>query len=423
VGSVSYTLLAGEFVIRYADRPRGGPEPDGDTIKFAPASPALVDTLPRVSGRAPDLNSRGISVRLEAIDALETHFAEAHQELAGANGARDRLLSELGFRDVTFFADLPNKVQSASRDALPGHVLSNGIDANGRMIGFVFEGVADEPDGSRVFLDAARVDRSVNARLLAAGQAYPAFYATLPGDLRAHLADVSRAARAARSPAGIWPRSTADPDAAASVADLPALEELVLWPKLFRRIVPYLAAGFSDFDAFDAWLRADPTDRDDALFLLDRLERGNLHDVVRARGQTVQLTVWPEDFIIEPDPVVPTPAPSPTPARVADVLIVAALPNPNGADDGAESVTLLNTSSARVDLTGWALSDADGRQRLGGDLDAGATARVRLTAAVRLANLGDTIRLADAGGQVIDEVAYQRNQAREGHTIAFGRER
>ena len=31
----------------------------------------------------PDLNARGISVRLEATDALETHFAETHQELAG----------------------------------------------------------------------------------------------------------------------------------------------------------------------------------------------------------------------------------------------------------------------------------------------------------------------------------------------------
>ena len=43
----------------------------------------------------------------------------------------------------------------------------------------------------------------------------------------------------------------------------------MIWPKLFRRIVPYLAAGFTDFDGFDAWLRADPVNRDDALFLLD----------------------------------------------------------------------------------------------------------------------------------------------------------
>jgi hypothetical protein len=110
--AMSYTLLRGQFVIRYPDLPRQGPEPDGDTVKFLPDTPALVEALPRRSGTPPDINARGISVRLEAIDALETHFAETHQELAGANQARDELLRLLGFTNVVFFADLPNKVQS-----------------------------------------------------------------------------------------------------------------------------------------------------------------------------------------------------------------------------------------------------------------------------------------------------------------------
>jgi endonuclease YncB( thermonuclease family) len=295
-----YTLLAGDFVIRYPDLPRGGPEPDGDTVKFAPDSPALVERLRRLSGHAPELNARGISVRLEAIDALETHFAEAHQELAGANAARDELLARLGFTGVVFWADQPNKVESADQDRVRGHVLSNGIDANGRMIGFVHPGDAPEPDGTVVFLEPTRADESVNARLLAAGLAYPAFYTTLPAQLRTRFAEHSRAARAART--GLWPRSTADPDGAARIADLAALEQLVVWPKLFRRLVPYLAAGLGDLDGFDAWLRADPVDRDDELFLLDRAEPANLHDIVRASGDSVQLTMWPEDFIIRPDP-------------------------------------------------------------------------------------------------------------------------
>ncbi len=81
------------------------------------------------------------------------------------------------------------------------------------------------------------------------------------------------------------------PNGSATVADLAGLEELVLWPKLFRRIVPYLASGFSDFDGFDAWSRADPVNHDDELFLLDKLERGNLHDVVRGIGHQIQLMV------------------------------------------------------------------------------------------------------------------------------------
>jgi endonuclease YncB( thermonuclease family) len=192
---MSYTLLTGDFVIRYPDLPRGGPDPDGDTIKFRPDTPALVEALPRVSGRAPDLSVHGISVRLEAIDALETHFAETHQELASADAARDRLLAGMGFTNVAFFADMQNKVRSADQDSVRGHVLSNGIDANGRMIGFVFAGEAAEPDGAAIDLDTVRVDVSLNAQLLVAGLVFPAFYATLPEPLRAHLARASRAAR------------------------------------------------------------------------------------------------------------------------------------------------------------------------------------------------------------------------------------
>jgi hypothetical protein len=46
---------------------------------------------------------------------------------------------------------------------------------------------------------------------------------------------------------------------------------------------------------------------------------------------------------------------------------------------------------------------------------------VRLTGAVQLSNQGDTIRLSDARGNVIDQVAYQRNQVRAGRTIVVGR--
>src|SRR5919112_5612478 len=150
---MTYTVLTGQFVIRYPDLPRQGPEPDGDTVKFRPDSPALIESLPRPSGMPPDLNARGISVRLEAIDALETHFGETHQELAGANAARDDMLRRLGFTNVSFFDDLPNKVQSADQDSVRGHVLSNGVDANGRLIAFVYPGEHPAPDGSTVFLD------------------------------------------------------------------------------------------------------------------------------------------------------------------------------------------------------------------------------------------------------------------------------
>ena len=42
-----YTLLRGQFVIRYDDLPCQGPEPDGNTVKFMPDTPGLVEMLPR----------------------------------------------------------------------------------------------------------------------------------------------------------------------------------------------------------------------------------------------------------------------------------------------------------------------------------------------------------------------------------------
>jgi hypothetical protein len=419
---MSYTLLHGSFVIRYPDLPREGPEPDGDTIKFLPDTPVLVETLPRRSGTPPDLNARGISVRLEAIDALETHFGETHQELAGANAARDELLRLLGFTNVVFFDDLPNKVQSADQDAVRGYVLTNGIDGNGRLIAFVYPGEHPGPDGMTVFVDEALVDQSLNAQLLAAGQAYPAFYATLPADLRTHLAKVSEATRAAQPPVGLWPRSTADPDGPATIADLDGAEQLVMWPKLFRRIVPYLASGFGDFSGFDAWLRADPVNRDDELFLLDRLERGNMHDVVRGVGQQLQLTVWPEDFIISPDP--PAGGGSTGPGQVAagDVLIVAALPDPVGVDRGNERITLLNTTAAAIDLGGWGLMDAaGGRKNLDGTVTGGGVVQVIAAGALQLGNQGDTVVLVNPSGASIDQVTYKADKVRPGRTICFGR--
>jgi hypothetical protein len=299
--------------------------------------------------------------------------------------------------------------------------LANGVDANGRLIAFVYPGEHPGPDGATVFVDNPLVDRSINAALLAAGHAYPAFYATLPASLRTHLAGLSRAARAAQPPAGLWPRSTADPAGAATVTDLAALERLVVWPKLFRRIVPYLAAGFTDLNGFDTWLRADPVNRDDALFLLDRQEHGNIHDVVRGAGQQIQLTVWPEDFIITPDP--PPPG-APTRPRLAagDLLVVAALPDPVGVDRGHETITLLNTTAAPVDLTGWALADAaGGRQNLTGSIDGGAVLQTPAAGDIQLSNRTDAIVLLDPNGATIDQVSYRPDQVHPGHTICFGR--
>jgi hypothetical protein len=140
-----YVLISGEFYVLYPDLPRNGREPDGDTISFLPDHDDLIWALPRFNGRPPDRKHLGTySVRFEGIDALETHFQNQHQNLEFANAARDLMLREVGFTQVDFFPDRPNKVQAAQPHPLPGHILATGIEANGRIVAQVYAG---QPDG------------------------------------------------------------------------------------------------------------------------------------------------------------------------------------------------------------------------------------------------------------------------------------
>jgi hypothetical protein len=171
--SSRYTLIKGHFWIHYPDHPRQGPEPDGDTVSFAADDLALVRHLHWYSGHGPNINARGnIAVRYEGIDALETHFQGAHQQMQFANAARDENLRLLGFTNVVFFPDLPNKVSSVAVNPLRGYVLANGIEANGRLLGLVYPGDTTMADGSRPFVDEAMLGQSVNAKLVAAGLVY-----------------------------------------------------------------------------------------------------------------------------------------------------------------------------------------------------------------------------------------------------------
>jgi hypothetical protein len=72
-----YTVLRGRFVIRYPDLPRQGPEPDGDTVKFVPDTPALVEGLPRRSGRPPE-DQRPGGVGAAGSDRLHLAGVTAH---------------------------------------------------------------------------------------------------------------------------------------------------------------------------------------------------------------------------------------------------------------------------------------------------------------------------------------------------------
>jgi uncharacterized protein YukJ len=119
-------------------------------------------------------------------------------------------------------------------------------------------------------------------------------------------------------------------------------------------------------------------------------------------------------------PVVVPPPPVVTPAVSASMRIVAALAN-SVADPEIETVTLLNASPAKVDLSGWVLADKNkNKLPLAGAIDPGAAMRITVAAPMQLSNKGGSITLIDGNGKVVDGVSYSHEQASTpGWTIVF----
>jgi endonuclease YncB( thermonuclease family) len=290
-----YRLITGDFYILYPDLPRNGPEPDGDTISFLPDDDDLVQALPWFNDVPPGRKHLGTySVRFEGIDALETHFNGEHQNLAFAISARDLMLGQVGFEQVEFFPDRPNKVSAAAPHPLPGYLLATGVEANGRVLAQVYAGQPDpgRQDGDRVFVEEPLLDRGVNAALVRAGLAYAELYTTMPFSLITHMRQLVTQARADQ--VGFWPHEDLTLARAVQPTSIADLSNLVMFPKLYRRLVSYFSDGHSDLTAFDTWVRASP-DRDD-LTQLPTGERGHLHDLyqVDASGLRLRLRLQPE---------------------------------------------------------------------------------------------------------------------------------
>jgi endonuclease YncB( thermonuclease family) len=305
---MAYRLVRGEFLLFNPNNPNGsGSEPDGDTIRFRPDNQALLENFnleDPTKPRSAKFNVFGsTALRLEAIDALELHYAndKAQQEDAGARAARKFLLQEAGFQQVTF-KDKPSSkikqtvVKSAAPHPRKGYLLTRSVDVNQRPVCFVYAGTTNRPDGSEVFLDAPLLDKSINARLAKEGHIFPTFYRGLPTDLRNRI--IALVDQAWYANKGIWPRDVSM--TGATVSNLAQLEKLVLWPKLFRRLADYFLAGNQGLAKFDAWLRDPQGKRDDALWIASLAEFGNLHDVIKIAGNKITMKYWPEDLIIIP---------------------------------------------------------------------------------------------------------------------------
>jgi hypothetical protein len=269
-------------------------EPDGDSIRFYADDPAH---WARVPGLHPVRTNAGggAQLRLDAIDALETHYAPRggtplHQPLEFAHKAGDELLRWLGFRGVQRDGE---KVTAATADALPGFLLTRGADLYGRCVALVGRGEPPGESGTEVRVNVALLRRTANHRLISAGLVYPTFYLRLYPDLRAEL---TKQARKARPATGLWARDLTEKGA--DVATLTTLtDDAVILPKLFRRLVDYL--DLNDGDPSLAGFPAYLAQRNDPVFILSTGHYTGFDFVVKVEKQVVRLTTEPEDLVFQ----------------------------------------------------------------------------------------------------------------------------
>jgi endonuclease YncB( thermonuclease family) len=275
-----------------------GASPDGNSVRFYPDDPQVWAS----AGIAVRANAGGgVQLRLDAIDALETHYTPPHarvpwrQPTQLGQGAASRLLDLIGFSDVV--RDDKGLVFSATPDQTRGYILTRFADKYGRAVATAFPGgrPGRAADGSGVFLDVEEMHKSVNYQLLAEGWVYPTFYSKLYVDLRADLAATTVRARDAKK--GLWDQDTTL--AGFRLRSRTQLtNELVIMPKLFRRLAEYLTldeTGKVSLTGFPAFLAA----HDDRLFTVATGQATAFDTLIERKGQTLTLTLPPEQIVFQ----------------------------------------------------------------------------------------------------------------------------
>jgi len=268
-----------------------GFEPDGDSMQFKPKNPALLDKLDRPGGAVRLTAIGSTQLRFEGIDALELHFGASHQPRPLADDSRDFLTGKLRMNPVPYRnPSLTRVLPPVQRDATAGFILSRALEQHGRPVSFAFTGAPPKPDGSELTLRAALLRKSLNFASLAAGDAYPLFYDTLFGDLRAVL---TKAAETARDDGrGLWASDRSQLGLA--VSDQAALaRDAVVFPKLFRRLTEFLRQSVGPLDRFLPWLAA----KREQVLDLTTDSFTHFDDVLRVKGNTVRLIRRPEELV------------------------------------------------------------------------------------------------------------------------------
>jgi hypothetical protein len=166
-----------------------GAAPDGDSVRFYPDEPQDWD-LVEGEHQVRRNSAGGAQLRLDGIDALETHYSAAgsttHQPWPFARQAAAQLLTGLGFHGVR--RDAQETVVEATPARAPGYLFTRGADLYGRCVALVGAGEAPGISGQRVHVTVPMLRRTLTIASFAGAWRIPPTHGHPGAGIRGHRA-------------------------------------------------------------------------------------------------------------------------------------------------------------------------------------------------------------------------------------------
>ena len=277
-----FKVIKGKFHVK-------GYKPDGDSIRFEADNPTQWDAFQWTSASKKKAAKK--QLRIEAIDALETHYEGYSQPRPFALAALERLLKLLGIESIQYSLNVTTIVDA--EDAKPGYIAADGLDRYDRPISLLFPASAKLTDGSLLTSDQLPLEKSVNYILTREGLVYPTFYTSTDKPLVEKIRKAVRLAR--QDERGLW---AIDRTADLILWDTRTIQEdVTIMPKLFRRLVEFCDA-YGDFKDLPAYMAR----QKDNLQLWDDPTPRSLASLMtfEVSGRRMSLTVPIENIFFSP---------------------------------------------------------------------------------------------------------------------------
>lgn len=275
-----YKVVAGTFHVK-------GFQPDGDSIRFQANKPENWEFFQWETQADKDAKKK--QLRVESIDALETHYEGYHQPRPFAIAALESLLELLEIKSVVYSLNVTQIVEAD--DGKAGFIASASTDRFGRPVSYVFPKSAKLTDGAVIESEKLPIEESINFQLAREGLVYPTFYTTTDRVFAEKIrAVVSRARKTKR---GIW---SIDRTPDFTLLDIRTLQEdIMIMPKLFRRLVGFFE-NYADFGKLGEYMAK----QRDNLVLWDGAKKKSMADLMKISGRRLQMKTPVEDILFSP---------------------------------------------------------------------------------------------------------------------------